>query len=178
MTDTPRSTNTPFPSHNNIVKEDKKWMRIALIAARETAAKGEVPVGAVLVKENKLISRGGNSPIGLHDPTAHAEIVVIRAGASILNNYRLPGTTLYVTLEPCIMCVGAMLHARINRLVYGTPDPKSGAISSVYNIGTDGLLNHNIKITGPVLENECSSVLKNFFSKKRKALKCIKEEKI
>ena len=157
-------------------KNDEKWMKKALTAATDAAARGEVPVGAVVVKDDKIIAMAGNSPISLNDPTAHAEIIAIRNAASKLNNYRLPGTTLYVTLEPCIMCVGAMLHARISRLVYGAIDQKSGAVSSVYTIASDNLLNHKMEIAGPVLEQRCSSVLKSFFSEKRKVLKQIKKE--
>lgn len=159
-------------------KDDEKWMERALLAAKDAAAKGEVPVGAVLIKDKKLIAEGSNSPIGLNDPTAHAEIVVIRSAATILNNYRLAGTTLYVTLEPCVMCVGAMIHARIDRLVYGTADPKSGAVSSLYTIAKDGFLNHNMKISGPVLEHRCALLLKNFFTERRKKLKQLKKDQI
>ena len=173
------SFETPAPSPLDAsLNDDEKWMKIALMAATDAGTRGEVPVGAVLVKNDRIVSTGGNSPIGLSDPTAHAEIVAIRNAAATLNNYRLPGTTLYVTLEPCVMCVGAMLHARISRLVYGAIDPKSGAVSSVYNIGSDGLLNHNMEIAGPVLEQRCALMLKNFFAEKRKTLKRIKKEKI
>lgn len=144
-------------------------MKRALLSARDAANRGEVPVGAVLIKNDKLIAEGKNGPIGLLDPTAHAEVVAIRHAASILNNYRLPGTTLYVTLEPCIMCMGAILHARIERLVYGATDPKSGAVASIYNIGSDGLLNHNLNITGGILKHECGSLLKDFFRARRKS---------
>ena len=157
--------------------DDEKWMEKALAAANDAAAQGEVPVGAVLVKDNIVIATGGNSPISLNDPTAHAEIVAIRSAAAFFNNYRLPGTTLYVTLEPCIMCMGAMLHARISRLVYGAIDPKSGAVSSVYTIGSDELLNHKMDIAGPVLEQRCASMLKSFFTEKRKTLKRIERER-
>jgi tRNA(adenine34) deaminase len=173
------SFETPAPSSlDDCPNDDEKWMKKALMAATDAGTRGEVPVGAVLVKDDRILSTGGNSPIGLSDPTAHAEIVAIRNAAAILNNYRLPGTTLYVTLEPCVMCVGAMLHARISRLVYGAIDSKSGAVSSVYNIGSDGLLNHNMEITGPVLEQRCASMLKIFFTEKRKILKRIKKEGI
>ena len=155
---------------------DEKWMKRALASASDAAGRGEVPVGAVLIGDDQLIAEGGNSPIGLNDPTAHAEIVAIRHAASTLNNYRLPGTTLYVTLEPCIMCMGAILHARIERLVYGATDPKSGAVTSIYNIGSDGLLNHNVKVTGGILEHECGSMLKVFFRERRKALKSAGKE--
>jgi tRNA(adenine34) deaminase len=165
-------------SHKWNSKDDEKWMERALVAAIDAATRGEVPVGAVLIKHKRLIAEGSNSPIGLNDPTAHAEIVVIRKAAAILNNYRLTGTTLYVTLEPCVMCVGAMIHARIDRLVYGAADPKSGAVSSLYTIASDGLLNHNMKISGPVHEHRCALVLKNFFAERRKKLKQLKKEQI
>jgi len=170
--------NAPSSSLDNINKCDEKWMERALMAAIDAATQGEVPIGAVLIKNDTLIATGGNSPIGLNDPTAHAEIVAIRNGATVLNNYRLLGTTLYVTLEPCVMCMGAILHARIDRLVYGAPDLKSGAVSSRYNIGNDGLLNHSIKITGSILENKCASLLTTFFAEKRKTLEHSKKEKI
>ncbi len=178
MNNRPQCKSPDFSSHDTISRDDEKWMKRALNAARDAATKGEVPVGAVLIKDNRLIAEGGNSPVGLNDPTAHAEIIVIRDAATILNNYRLVGTTLYVTLEPCVMCVGAMLHARIERLVYGAPDPKSGAVSSLYTIPDDGLLNHKMEITGPVLEHECGSVLKNFFTEKRRILKQHRNGKI
>jgi tRNA(adenine34) deaminase len=167
----------PF-THDDPAQNDIQWMKRALTEAMNASKRGEVPVGAVLIRNNILISKGGNSPISLNDPTAHAEIIVIRSAAATINNYRLSGTTLYVTLEPCVMCVGAMLHARIDRLVYGAPDPKSGAVSSLYNIGSDGLLNHNLTITGPILEQKCSSILKNFFTERRKTLKQFKKKKI
>ncbi len=148
-------------------KIDIYWMQRALLQAHNTAIKGEVPVGAVLISQGELLAEAANQTISNSDPTAHAEILVLRRGAAILQNYRLPGTTLYVTLEPCIMCVGAMIHARISRLVYGTPDPKTGAVSSRYSIGTDGKLNHSILITGSVLAEPCGKVLRDFFRKKR-----------
>ena len=178
MNNRPHNKNPDSSPHDRISKDDEKWMERALVAAMDAATREEVPVGAVLIKEGRLIAEGGNSPIGLNDPTAHAEIVVIRDAAAILNNYRLVGTTLYVTLEPCVMCVGAMLHARIDRLVYGASDPKSGAVSSLYTIADDGLLNHNMEITGSVLEHKCASVLKNFFTERRKFLKQSKKKKI
>jgi len=177
MTNTSSFKNLSPLSPDACSNDDEKWMEKALAAANEAAARGEVPVGAVLVKDNSVIATGGNSPIKLTDPTAHAEIVAIRSAAAFLNNYRLPGTTLYVTLEPCIMCMGAMLHARISRLVYGAIDPKSGAVSSVYTIGSDELLNHKIDIAGPVLEQRCASMLKSFFTEKRKTLKRIENER-
>lgn len=151
-----------------IKETDTEWMNIALEQAELTGKKGEVPVGAALVKEGRLIASAGNCPISRHDPTAHAEIITLRKAARIGNNYRLPGTTLYVTLEPCIMCVGAIIHARVDRVVFGATDPKTGALVSLYNIGNDGLLNHTLKISGGILADKCADLLRNFFSTKRK----------
>ncbi len=148
---------------------DAAFMRQALALARRAAEAGEVPVGAVLVWGDTLLASGANQPITMSDPTAHAEILVIREAAHKIGNYRLPETTLYVTLEPCIMCMGAILHARIQRLVFGALDPKTGAASSRYTIGTDDLLNHRLEITGGVLEGECSQILKDFFRLRRKS---------
>ncbi len=150
---------------------DNQWMQQALLQAESAAAHGEIPVGAVLVGPNGLLAAAGNSPIGRYDPTAHAEIIALRNAAERLHNYRLPGTTLYVTLEPCVMCMGAMIQARIERLVFGATDPKAGAVSSVYTIGSDGLLNHKIEIIGGVLAEQCSALLKNFFRSRRKEKK-------
>lgn len=150
------------------MKTDIKWMKFALEMAVLAEKEGEIPVGAVLVNDNEIIATGSNCPITTHDPTAHAEIVVLRKAALHLQNYRLSGTTLYVTLEPCIMCMGAIIHARIDRLVFGAFDPKSGAAVSKYHIGTDGLLNHSLSATGGILEEKCSSLLKNFFAGRRK----------
>ncbi|WP_136806840.1 tRNA adenosine(34) deaminase TadA [Desulfosediminicola flagellatus] len=149
-------------------KDDEKWMKMALKAAQAAADQGEVPVGAIIIHDNNLIAAAGNRPIGLNDPTAHAEIRAIRIASQYYDNYRLPGSTLYVTLEPCIMCIGAIIHARIDRLVFGATDPKTGAVESLYQIGTDNRLNHLPDITSGVLEEECAALLKNFFSKKRK----------
>jgi len=142
-------------------------MQRALLQAHNAAIKGEVPVGAVLIGQGKLLAEAANQTISNSDPTAHAEILVIRRSAAVLQNYRLPGTTLYVTLEPCVMCMGAMIHARISRLVYGAPDPKTGAVSSRYSIGVDGKLNHFISITGSVLAEPCGELLRQFFRKRR-----------
>lgn len=150
---------------------DQKWMKKALSLAEEAAQQGEVPVGAVLVKDDVLIAEASNSPIKDNDPTAHAEITALRQGAKALKNYRLPGTTLYVTLEPCIMCMGAIIHARIERLVIGASDPKSGAAFSVYNIGSDNLLNHSMVIDSGIYEDECRELLKSFFKSRRDARK-------
>lgn len=150
---------------------DQKWIKKALLLAKEAAKQGEVPVGAVLVKDNVLIAEASNSPIKDNDPTAHAEITALRQGAKALKNYRLPGTTLYVTLEPCIMCMGAIIHARIERLVIGASDPKSGAAFSIYNIGSDNLLNHSMIIESGICEDECRELLKSFFKSRREARK-------
>ena len=148
-------------------KIDTYWMQRALRQAHGAAIKGEVPVGAVLISGGELLAEAANQTISNSDPTAHAEILVIRKSAAILQNYRLPDTTLYVTLEPCIMCMGAMIHARIGRLVYGTPDPKTGAVSSKYTIGSDGKLNHTISTTGSILTEPCGEILRQFFRRKR-----------
>ena len=149
-------------------RNDTEWMKIALEEAILAAEKGEVPVGAALVKEGKLVASAGNCPISTNDPTAHAEINVLRKAAKQENNYRLPDTTLYITLEPCTMCVGAIIHARVERVVYGATDPKAGALVSLYTIGTDDRLNHSLTISGGVLADKCSELLKDFFRKKRK----------
>jgi tRNA(adenine34) deaminase len=143
------------------------WMHLALEQARKAACSGEIPVGAVLVLGDTMLAAAGNSPIGNQDPTAHAEILAIRAAACTMGNYRLPGTTLYVTLEPCIMCMGAIIQARIDRLVFGAHDPKTGAVESCYRVGSDALLNHTIAIESGVLAEECGALLKKFFQEKR-----------
>jgi len=150
-----------------IVFEDEKWMREALLLARQAEAAGEVPVGAVLVKDGALIGSGWNQPIGAHDPTAHAEVMAIRAAAKSTGNYRLVGTTLYVTLEPCAMCAGALVHARVARLVYGAADPKTGAAGSVFDLTRTDKLNHRLEVEGGVLAEECGGLLKDFFTRKR-----------
>lgn len=142
-------------------------MRVALDLAREAEAAGEVPVGAVLVKDGAVIASGWNQPISAHDPTAHAEVMVLRAAGRIAGNYRLTGTTLYVTLEPCAMCAGALVHARVGRLVYGAADPKTGAAGSVFDLMRTDKLNHRIEVTGGVLTEECGALLKDFFSRRR-----------
>ncbi len=147
---------------------DEYWMDLALQQARDAASQGEVPVGAALVGKDGLLAVAGNSPIRLTDPSAHAEILAIRGAAQILQNYRLPDTTLYVTLEPCIMCMGAIIQARISRLVYGASDPKTGAATSLYSIGRDQRLNHTLTVTGGVLADRCGQLLKDFFKDKRR----------
>jgi tRNA(adenine34) deaminase len=146
---------------------DETWMHAALALAKKAEAEDEVPVGAVLVQDNAIIGQGWNRPIHSHDPTAHAEIQAIRNAGISCGNYRLPGTTLYVTLEPCTMCAGAMIHARIERLVFGAYDPRTGAIESVTNILDQPHHNHRLDYLGGVLEGECSMLLKTFFEKKR-----------
>ena len=147
--------------------DDEKFMREALALARQAEAAGEVPVGAVLVKDGAIIASGWNQPISAHDPTAHAEVMVLRAAGRIAGNYRLTGTTLYVTLEPCAMCAGALVHARVGRLVYGAADPKTGAAGSVFDLMRTDQLNHRIEVTGGVLTEECGALLKDFFSRRR-----------
>jgi tRNA(adenine34) deaminase len=146
---------------------DEYFMRMALAAASQAKALGEVPVGAVLVREGEVIATGFNQPIGQHDPSAHAEIAALRAGAKTLANYRMPGCTLYVTLEPCAMCAGAMMHARLARVVYGASDPKTGACGSIVNLFAEEKLNHHTTVTGGVLSAECSTTLSSFFAERR-----------
>src|SRR3954467_7247276 len=138
-------------------------MRAALHAARQAHGRGEVPVGAVVVIEGEIAGAGCNQPIGSHDPTAHAEIVAIRDAAQRIGNYRLTGSTLYVTIEPCQMCVGAMIHARVARVVYGTLEPKEGAIESAMRAHEHPSLNHRMTATGGVLETECREAIQDFF---------------
>ena len=158
-------TTVPF---SNELGSHEAYMREALAEAESAARKGEVPVGAVLVGlAGDIIARDHNRPIGLNDPTAHAEVLVLRQAGSLLENYRLPNHALYVTLEPCVMCVGAMVQARLTMVVYGTSDPKAGAIESVYQIGRDGRLNHRLKATGGILREECNALLQAFFKAKR-----------
>ena len=144
------------------------WMRYALTLAKRAWDEGEVPVGAVLVHNNQVIGEGWNRPIGRHDPTAHAEIMALRQGGLVLQNYRLIDTTLYVTLEPCVMCAGAMVQGRLERVVFGCTDPKAGAVATLYTICTDPRLNHRLEVVAGVLADECSAVLKDFFVARRK----------
>lgn len=146
---------------------DIHWMRRALELATLAAREGEVPVGAVLVKEGQLIAEGHNRPIANHDPTAHAEIQLLRAAGKALNNYRLSGTTLYVTLEPCPMCAGAIVHARVQRVVFAASDPRTGAAGSIYNILQSNELNHRCEVEGGVLAEESASLLRHFFRSRR-----------
>jgi tRNA(adenine34) deaminase len=146
---------------------DEQLMRFALNRAREAWQRGEVPVGAIVVVAGEIAGEGYNQPIGTNDPTAHAEIVAMRQASAGAGNYRLTGATVYVTIEPCQMCVGAMVHARIGRLVYGAPEPKAGAIESAMRAHEHPALNHRIEVTGRVLEAECRELMQGFFERRR-----------
>jgi tRNA(adenine34) deaminase len=154
-------------------ERDAAFMQIALDQAQLAWAQGEVPVGAVVVCDGEIVATGFNQPIGKHDPTAHAEIVALRAAADKLGNYRLPGCTLYVTLEPCIMCSGAMMHARLARVVYAATDPKTGACGSVLDLFAHEQLNHHAQVEGGVLAGEASTMLRAFFAERRAAARAI-----
>jgi tRNA(adenine34) deaminase len=147
------------------------WMQQALLLAQKAAAEDEVPVGAVIVKDNKVIAEGWNQPIQSHDPSAHAEMIAIRNAGKVLKNYRLIDTTMYVTLEPCSMCVGAMIHARVGKLVFGASDLKTGATGSAINLIHDSIHNHKVEVTGGVMEAECKTLLQMFFKRKREMKK-------
>ena len=147
--------------------QDAEFMQTALREAKEAAAAGEIPVGAIVVSRGEIIGSGQNRSIRDSDPSAHAEMVVLRAAAQKLTNYRLPGTTLYVTIEPCVMCVGALVHARVARLVYGATEPKTGAIESAQRLFESGKFNHVPEIEGGVLADECGALLSRFFEQKR-----------
>jgi len=149
--------------------DDVAFMARALDLARLAEAAGEVPVGAVIVRDGAIVAEGFNRPIGANDPTAHAEIVALRAAGAALGTYRLTGTTLYVTLEPCAMCASAMVHARVQRLVYAATDPRAGAAGSVFNIVQHPALNHRLECTAGVLAEECGSMLRQFFLARRQA---------
>lgn len=153
---------------------DDYWMRQALTLALRAQEEGEVPVGALLVLDDRVIGEGWNRPIGHHDPTAHAEIMALRQGGAVLQNYRLLNATLYVTLEPCVMCAGAMVHSRIRRLVYGASDEKTGAAGSLVDILRHPGMNHQVEITAGVLAEECAATLSNFFRLRREQKKALK----
>jgi len=146
---------------------DRQFMQQAIEQAHLAAIAGEVPVGAVLVRDGQVISKAFNKPITNHDPSAHAEMLALRQAALAEQNYRLPGTTLYVTLEPCAMCVGAMLHARVDRIVFGAPDPKTGAAGSVVDLFAIKQINHQTSIEGGIMGDECGQLLRNFFKERR-----------
>lgn len=156
---------------NDIKQDDAYWMRYAMALAAKAEALGEVPVGAVIVRDNEVIGEGFNQPISSHDPTAHAEVVALRHAAQHLENYRVVDATLYVTLEPCSMCVGALTHGRVARLVYGTKEPKAGAVVSAVSLVNAEWFNHKIDVQGGVLADECSEQLSQFFRSRRAAKK-------
>jgi len=149
------------------VELDRQYMRLAIEQAQLAAEAGEVPVGAVLVQDGQVISKAFNKPITNHDPSAHAEMLALREAALVAENYRIPGSTLYVTLEPCAMCSGAMLHARINRVVYCAPDPKTGAAGSVLDLFSSKQINHQTSVEGGIMSEECGQLLRDFFKGRR-----------
>ena len=148
-------------------ERDRHWISHALKLAERAEEEGEVPVGAIIVRDNKLISEGWNQPIKGHDPTAHAEIMALRAAGKVESNYRLSGATLYVTLEPCVMCVGAITHARIKRVVYGADDPRAGAAGSAFSLLGNDQFNHSPEVQSGILADECGEILRNFFKARR-----------
>ena len=150
------------------MSNDEKWMTLAIKQAVKADTEGEVPVGAVIDKDGKLIAEAHNQPISTNDATAHAEIRLLRAAGKLQKNYRLVDTTIYVTLEPCAMCLGAMMHARIARIVYGASDPKTGVCGSRVDLTTESFFNHEMEISGGVLEKECKELLQSFFKSRRK----------
>lgn len=147
--------------------EPEVWMKRALDLARHAAEEGEVPIGCVVVEGDDIIGEGWNQPVSTRDPTAHAEVIALRSAATLVNNYRLPGADLYVTLEPCVMCTGAIIHARISRLIFGARDPRGGAAGSVFDIPGTGRVNHAVAVTAGVLEQECATILQEFFRARR-----------
>lgn len=153
---------------------DSDYMRLALTQAERAFAAGEVPVGALVVLDGKVVGQGYNEPIGRLDPSAHAEMVAIRAAAQAIGNYRLSGATLYVTVEPCTMCTGLLVHSRIARLVYGATEPKSGAVRSNLQLLDAGPYNHRLDVTGGVLEAECAELMSRFFAERRERQKALK----
>jgi len=146
---------------------DLQYMRMAIEQAQLAAQSGEVPVGAVLVLNGEVISKTFNQPIATHDPSAHAEMLALREAALLAQNYRIPGSTLYVTLEPCAMCAGAMLHARVDRVVYGAPDPKTGVAGSVLDLFSSQQINHQTSVEGGIMSEECGQLLRDFFKGRR-----------
>ena len=151
-----------------VVRDDAAWMRLALEEASLAVQAGEVPVGALVIKDREIVGRGHNRSLLDHDPSAHAEIVALRQAAARLENHRLTGCEMFVTIEPCAMCAGALVHARVARLVYGASDPKAGAVSSVFEVVNHPGLNHKMEVKSGVLERECSEILQQFFRKRRK----------
>ena len=157
-------TSPEFPA---VTESDRAWMRHALDLANRAGEEGEVPVGAVIVNEGQLVGEGWNRTISLNDPSAHAEILALRDAGERLANYRLPGCSLYVTLEPCVMCAGAMIHARLERLVFGAPDPKTGAAGGRFDLLLNPDHNHRVQVAGGCLAAECGGLLQNFFRARR-----------
>lgn len=155
------------PTDTSAAASDRRWMRLALAEARCAGAAGEVPVGAVVVRDGELLGSGRNRSISASDPTLHAEIDAIRAAARRLGNYRLPGCALYVTVEPCLMCAGALVHGRIERLVYGCAEPKTGAVESAAQVLQSPAVNHRVEVSGGVLAAECAALLQAFFKARR-----------
>ena len=153
--------------HDGSTDDDARWMGEALALARAAGERGEVPVGAVVVLEGRIVGRGANAPISTHDPTAHAEIAALREAARTLGNYRLPGAALYVTIEPCAMCTGAILHSRVARVVFGADDPKTGAGGSVVDLFAEPRLNHHATVVRGVRADECGALLSAFFAARR-----------
>ena len=149
------------------LESDTRYMDLALAEAEKAESAGEVPVGAVIVFNDTVIGSGFNRPISAHDATAHAEIIALRQAGQTIGNYRLSGATMYCTVEPCMMCAGAMIHARVARLVFGTPDPKAGSAGSLYNVLTDPRLNHRVEVVSGIREDECTALLRTFFSRRR-----------
>jgi tRNA(adenine34) deaminase len=149
---------------------DAQYMEMALAEARKADVAGEVPVGAVVLIDGSVVARAFNQPISTSDPTAHAEMVALREATRVAGNYRLSAATIYCTLEPCMMCAGAMIHARVARLVFGALDPKAGSAGSIYNVLTDPRLNHRVEVVPGVRQAECSALLRDFFSRRRKIL--------
>lgn len=160
----------------NVSYTDEYWMQHALELAKRADDEGEIPVGAVLVLDNQIVGEGWNRPIGRHDPTAHAEIMALQQGGLVLQNYRLLNTTLYVTLEPCVMCAGAMVHSRIQRLVYGAKDLKTGAAGSLLDVLGHPGMNHQVEVTSGILAETCSAYLSDFFKRRREQIKALKKQ--
>lgn len=161
---------------NNAVRDDSYWMGLALREARKAAGRGEVPIGAVIVRGGEILGRGYNQREGKNDPVAHAELTAIRKAARKTGAWRLTGATIYVTLEPCVMCIGAILLARLDRVVFGCHDPKGGAAGSLYDLSADPRLNHRVELAPGVREEECSAMLSGFFAELRKRKKALKAE--
>lgn len=165
------ATESDNPGPVGVSAQDPAWMGEALAEAARAAEAGEVPVGALVVLDGQVIGRGANAPVATHDPTAHAEILALRQAGRHVENYRLPGATLYTTVEPCLMCMGALLHARVARLVFGCLDPKAGAAGSVFDVPRDTRLTHRLDVTGGICEAECRGLLQRFFRARRQSRK-------